>query len=331
MKALVTGATGFVGSHLVRALLSRGDSVRILARSADRAAPLVALGAEVVVGDLAEPCAVAGVTEGSETVFHLVSAMSAPDAVFEQVDVQGTQALLREAERTGVRRFVYPGTLSGYAVLDQPDGAVLDERCPFDSTGRLGNYARAKGRGEQAVLDAGRRGRLEGVIVRLGLTCGVGASVFPVHVCRMVGSRRAVVFGDGRLPLPLVYIDNAVDALLLAADTPGLDGQAFNIVDDDVLTQQDYLDLYQSTTRRSLQVLKVPRVAYLALGAVTELVAAIRGKEPATTRYRVRQRLRNVRWDCRKAHRDLQWRSRVPLREGLARSFAASVERSSNG
>jgi len=325
MKVLVTGATGFVGSHLVQALLRRGDEVRIVVRSDARARSLAAAGAQVIVGDLGDLSTMRGVTEGIEVVFHMVSAMRGSDAVFEKVDVLGTQWLLSEAERTGVRRFVYPGTLAAYALAPQPDGATLNEQSAFDEPTLLGSYARAKARAEEALLSMQRRGKLEGVIVRLGLTCGAGTDVLPAHVCRVVSPNLVILFGDGSVPLPLTIVDNAVDALILAATVPGISGEAFNIVDDDVLTQREYLDLYKVSTGSSPRVLRMPRAAYYTLGAVTELAAAARRKEPATTRYRVKSRLRRVRWDCSKAHRLLQWRPRIPLREGLAQIFRAHV------
>ncbi len=113
MKVLVTGATGFVGSYLTRELLRRGNSVRILARSPERAAALQAAGAEVRLGDLGEAASIQGLAEGIEVIFHLASAIGGSAAMFEQIDVRGTEQLLAEAERAGVRRLVYVGTLCG--------------------------------------------------------------------------------------------------------------------------------------------------------------------------------------------------------------------------
>ncbi len=322
MRALVTGATGLIGSQLARALLRRGDSVRILARSPSRAAALGAAGAEVAIGDLGEPADWSDLVQSVDVVFHLVSAIRAPSATFERVDVRGTERLLDAAERAAVKRFVFPGTLSSYDLAYVRTGAVIDERTPFGRTERLGHYARAKARAEQAVLAAQRRGKLEGVIVRLGLTCGPGATLLPAHVGRLAGSA-LVMFGDGSLPLPLVLLDNAVDALVLAATVPAAAGESFNIVDDEPVTQNEYLALLEETTGSRPRVVKLPRLAYHALGALTALAAAARKKEPETTPYRVRSRLRRVRWDCSKAHRILQWRSRVPLRDGLKQIFLA--------
>lgn len=327
MRVLVTGATGFVGTELVRALLRRGDQVRILARSATRAAPLVAAGAELLVGDLAEPHSLKGSCSGCEVVFHLASAMRGSEADFRRIDIEGTCALISEAERAGVRRLVYPGTLSSFDTVHVRDGASLDEASPFDRSGRLGNYARAKAQAEAIVLAASKRRKVEAVIVRLGLTCGKAAPAFPPHIGRLIRPDLLLLFGDGAIALPLVLVENAVEALVLAATTHGIDGESFNIVDAEPLTQADYIALYRSETGAPLRVLRAPRLAYYALGAATALAARLRRKEPAITPYRVHARLRRVHWNCSKAERRLHWRSRVPLRTGLGAAFRAASTR----
>jgi nucleoside-diphosphate-sugar epimerase len=327
MRALVTGATGFVGGHLTQALLRRGDSVRVLARTAARAAALASAGADVRVGDVGEAASIAGIADGIDTVFHLVrSPTSASKAEFERIDVRGTELMLREARRAGVRRFVYVGTLAGYAVTDRGDGTVIDETTVFDDTGRLGNYVQAKAQAEALVLADGDSGTaagtgMETVVVRLGLVCGVGTGVFPAHVCQPVSGDWVILFGDGAVPLPLIYIGNAVEALILAATAPNVAGKSFNVVDSDVLTQREYLDLLRQSTGGRPRVVRLPRLAYYALGWASELAASARGKEPTTNRYRIKLRLAHVRWDCTKARNELGWRPRVSLRDGLRTTF----------
>jgi nucleoside-diphosphate-sugar epimerase len=138
------------------------------------------------------------------------------------------------------------------------------------------------------------------------------------------------MFGDGGVPLPLTFVDNAVDALILAAVVPGIAGEPFNIVDDDVLTQRDYLELLRQCTGGMPHVLRLPLSAYYLLGQLTEWAAALGGKEPETTRHRIRNRLTRVTWDCSKAARMLQWQPRVPLRDGLARTFRTYASRGSS-
>lgn len=327
-KILIVGGTGFVGSNLARALLARGESVHVLSRTTEKAAQLAAAGAEIRLGDLTVPETLKGAAEGMDIVFHLGSAMYGSAATFDRVDVQGTEHVVREAERAGVKRLVYAGTLAAYPLAQKADGSVIDESCAFDSTGKLGHYARAKTLAEEIVLAANKRGVTEGVIVRLGLVCGDGTSIYPPHVCQKIASDRVILFGDGSVPLPLTYIDNAVDALILGATVPGIAGESFNIVDQDVLTQKEYLELLQQSTGGP-RVLKLPRLAYYAIATLAEVAAAARGKEASTNRYRVRTRLRSVQWDCSKAQRVLQWRPRASLREGLQQTFRAYAARAS--
>ena len=321
VKALVTGATGFVGSSLVRSLLQRGDRVRILARNLERAAPLRDAGAEVCLGDLGTPSSLEGIANDMDAVFHLGSVIRGSNIDFERVDVQGTDRLLAETQRAGVRRYVYASTLAGYPPDEKRVNSVIDESCPLDNTGLLGNYARAKAHCEKAVVAANAFGKTECVVLRLGLVCGIGAHVFPPHVCKVIGRNRVVLFGDGGVPLPLTVVDNAVDALILAVTVPHLGGETFNIVDDDVLTQLGYLELLQSCTDGLPHVLRLPVSAYYSLGLFSEMLATARRKEPETTRYRIRCRLARVHWDCSKAKRCCTGSPACHCERGLEPSF----------
>ena len=325
MRALVTGGTGLIGSHLALALLRRGEAVRVLARSPAKAAALAAAGAEVVPGDLARQRMAVGLAAGVDVIFHLASAMRGSGEDFERTDIRGTEALLAEAERAGVRRVVYPGTLSSYDLVGARPGATLDEHHPLDRSGRLGAYALAKMRAEALVRAARRPGGLESVILRLGLTCGGSSELFPSHVGSRLDPQTILIFGDGAAPLPLVHVDNTVEALILAGSVPGIDGEIFNIVDEPALTQLQYLALYERATGRRMRLIRAPRAAYYLLGALSGGAARVRGREAATTLYRVRARLRPVYWDCRKARERLQWRPRVSLEEGLSEAFRAQA------
>jgi nucleoside-diphosphate-sugar epimerase len=321
VKVLVTGATGFVGSYLVRSLLQRGHRVRILARSPERAAPLRDAGAEVCLGDLGIPSTLEGIASDTDAVFHLGSVIRGSNVAFERVDFEGTERLLAETRRAGARRYIYASTLAGYPPNEKRGNCVIDEGCPLDNTGLLGNYARTKARCEKAILAANDLKIPERVVLRLGLVCGVGANVYPSHVCKVVGRDRVILFGDGGVPLPLTAVDNAVDALILAATEPNIGGETFNIVDDDVLTQLEYLRLLQSCNDGLPHVLRLPVSAYYTLGLLSEMLATARHEEPETTRYRIRGRLTRVAWDCSKAKHMLHWRPRISLREALESSF----------
>ena len=113
----------------------------------------------------------------------------------------------------------------------------------------------------------------------------------------------------------------AVDALIMAAVTPGIAGESFNVVDGDILTKRDYLDLLQHCAGGLPHVLRLPLSAYYLIALLAEWAAAARGKEPDTTRYRIRNRLTRVTWDCSKAARRLHWHPQMRLRDGLTTAF----------
>ena len=140
-----------------------------------------------------------------------------------------------------------------------------------------------------------------------------------------------VVFGTGRIPLPLVLADNAVAALALAADTPGIGAETFNIVDDERLTQREYRQLLEQCNGGMPRVVHLPRAVYYGIGLAAELAAFARGKQPQATRYSIRSRLALVQLDCSKAKRVLRWQPSVPLRGGLASIFRAAIPTRSPG
>jgi nucleoside-diphosphate-sugar epimerase len=118
----------------------------------------------------------------------------------------------------------------------------------------------------------------------------------------------------------LILVENAVAALILAASAAHIGGETFNIVDDEVLTQLEYLELLRNCSGGVPHVLRLPLSAYYALGLLSEMLAAVRGTEPETTRYRIRSRLSRVQWDCSKARRALHWQPQS-LRAGLEAAF----------
>lgn len=322
-SALVTGATGFIGSHLVRLLAERGVRVRALARNPERAAALVMPGVEVVIGDFGEPAVTDGLADGMDTIFHLASVMKGSWDDFERVDVNGTRRLLEEAVRAGVRRIVYTSTLAAYPLGDLPDGAVVTEDSvpPADSS-RVSPYARAKLAVEEMLLEAHRAGRIEAVITRPGLVFGPGSTPFLTHVPHLGSLRgdRYVLFGDGRTPLPLTYVGNTVEALWRCATVPEAAGETFTLVDPRVPTQRSYVRALARASGRPLRVTGIPRPAATLLGLGVETAARVMKRDAPTSRRLLRGKWVRVSFDCSRAERILGWNPEVSWEEGLQRA-----------
>ena len=217
MKALVTGGTGFIGSHVVRALLDDGASVRVLARAGSDRRALAGLPVEVVTGDLADPGSLTAALSGVEVLYHVAAdyRLWAPDpAVLYRVNVEGTRALLLAAEAAGVSRVVYTSSVGALGLL--PDGRPGTETTPVRLEDMVGDYKRSKFLGEREADEAAARG-LPVVIVN------PSAPVGPWDWKPTPTGRMLVDYLRGRMPayldtgLNLVHVRDVARGHLLAA------------------------------------------------------------------------------------------------------------------
>ncbi|HEU4699648.1 MAG TPA: NAD-dependent epimerase/dehydratase family protein [Gemmatimonadales bacterium] len=326
--ALVTGATGFIGRHLVRTLAERGVRVRALARTEERGRRLLDAHPgqlEVVLGDFGDPCAIEGLAEGADVVFHLASLMTGTHEEFARVDLAGGRRLIEEAARAGVRRVVFTSTMGAYALAELSDGAVVTEEM-IDRPERVGPYSRAKLLLERDLMAAHRAGRFEAVVVRPGLVFGPGASPYLEHLPHLGSLKgdRYVVFGDGEVPLQLTYVENTVEALWLAATRPEAAGGTFTIIDDALPTQREFVARLAGLTGRPLAVRAIPRAGAWVIGAGVETLCRALGKSPPTTRRLLLGKTTKLRFDCSRAKEVLGWRPAVGWEEGLRRAVEAA-------
>jgi predicted dehydrogenase/nucleoside-diphosphate-sugar epimerase len=320
--ALVTGATGFIGKHLVRALTEREVRVRALARNAAKAQSLVGPDVEVVIGDFADAEVIEGLAEGVDTVYHLASVMTGTPDEFRRVDLDGSRRLLDEAKRGGARRFVYTSTLGVYPFGDLQDGAVVSHATPVDESERIGPYSATKIQVERMLLDATRRGEIEGVVARPGLVFGPGTTPYLTHLPH-VGTKRGdryVVYGDGEVPLALTYVENVVEALILCGTVSEAVGETFLLVDDEIPTQREFVRGLARLTGEPLRVSSIPRTAVSLLGLGVESAFRLSGREAKTTRRLLVGKSYKFRYDTSHAKRILGWEPAVPWREGLRRN-----------
>jgi len=264
---LVTGATGFIGAALVESLLDRGFcNVRCFARHSSQLSRLEALsqrhngvGIEVVKGNLLsrEDCTAAA--KDAAVIFHLATGRdgkSFPDAFMNSVVT--TRNLLEASLRSQrLRRFVNISSLSVYTNTKKFRGRLLDESCPVEEhpEQRGDAYCFAKVKQDEIVAEYGRRFGIPYVILRPGYVLGPGKSGIAGRVG--TGSFGVFLHLGGSNTIPFTYIDNCAEAMVLAGLTNGVDGDVFNIVDDDLPSSRQFLRLYKKNVR-SFTSLYVP-------------------------------------------------------------------------
>src|SRR5437899_5218285 len=159
MKAFITGATGFVGSHVARALAEQGADLRLLVRKSSRRDNIACLRAELATGDLCDAASLRTAMSGCEFVFHVAADyrlwVRDPEQMY-QANVEGTKAILEAARQTGIRRVVYCSSVATMGFGD--DGRIADENSPVSLEDMVGPYKRSKFMAEQIALEAGRSG-----------------------------------------------------------------------------------------------------------------------------------------------------------------------------
>jgi len=253
---LVTGGAGFIGSHIVTALVERGDVVRVLDNlSTGKRENLAHLGGKVefVAGDLVDRAAVERALEGVEIVFHQAALASVPRSIEAPLDtnaacVTGTVNLLDAARKSGVRRVVYAGSSSIYG--DRTAAAAKHET---DLPDPVSPYAAAKAAGELYCQAFTAAFGLPTVTVRYFNVFGPRqdpnseyAAVIPKFVMKMLAGERPTIFGDGKQSRDFTYVANVVEGNLLAASVPDAAGKTFNIACGEKL---DLLDLVAAINR----------------------------------------------------------------------------------
>ena len=321
-RILLTGPAGFLGGAVLRRLRERGDAIRILQRRPpEDATPDENL--HIMAGDLGEPAAVDRAMEGIEVVYHVGAAMRGGRMEFDCGTIWGTRNVVDSCLKHGVRRMIH---VSSFSVLDHAGhkpGVPVNENSPYEPTPDLrGNYTRTKLIAEKYVLDAVKGRGLHAVILRPGHIFGPGADFPPQGALGLAG--RWVVIGDGNRPVPFVYVDDVVDALLLAEAHPDDSGPIFHIVDAGTrLTQREFIEYVQAHSSKPPKAVYVPEPAFATLSFGVEILGKVLKRDVPLTPYRIRSTRPLWPCDITAAKEKLKWSPRVGVMEGMRRTYGA--------
>jgi dihydroflavonol-4-reductase len=318
LKAFVTGATGFVGSHVARALAEQGADLRLLVRPRSNAKNIEGLRAETVAGDLCDPPSLEKAMAGCDTVFHVAAdyRLWIPDpGQMYRANVEGSRAVLEAARRNHVRRVVYTSSVATMGFTS--NGYLADENSPVSLGNMIGHYKRSKFMAEQIAIEAGKSG-LDVVIVNP--TTPIGE-----HDIKPTPTGRIVVdFLKKKFP---AYVDtglNLVDVEAcaqghIAALEKGRSGERY-ILGGENLTLKQILDKLAAITGLPSPRVRVPYFVALATGVVDEVVTGrIRKREPRATIDAVRMGRKKMFVSSAKAERELGWKV-IPVDNALRRA-----------
>jgi nucleoside-diphosphate-sugar epimerase len=286
MTSLVTGAAGYLGSHVARVLAEAGERPRVLVRPGDHLAALDGFDYELYRGDLADRASLAPALTGVDRVFNCAARTGpwGPMDEYRRSNVLGLETLVRAALAAGVRRIVH---VSSITVHGNDVGGSADERAPFRD--ERNPYSRTKVAGEQLLQRLVREGAAPVTIVRPGWIYGPGDQASFGRLAQRIDDGNMAVVGRGDNHLPLIYVRDAARGVVLASESEHADGRAYLLVNDESVTQRRFLAAIAAELGVPEPARHLPYRLALAAGAAAEATwgLACRGGPPPLMRYGV--------------------------------------------
>jgi len=320
MLAFITGATGFIGSHLAERLASKGYRLRCLARESSDTAILRRLNAEIVTVDMSDKDGLRKALEGVDIVYHCAGVVG--EWLFEEearrVNIVGTQNLLDASVDAKVKRFVH---VSSLAVLGMKHHHNTPADAPYQLTGDI--YSDTKIESEKIVMDYYERKGLPVVVVRPGFVFGTRDRRFLPRMLEMLDENKFAFLGNGNNIMNLVYIDNLIDVLMEAGVNKKAIGRKYNVSNKDKVTMRDFVYMISDIrgTKKPTKSIPVPLAKFIAsslefYGRLTKSQSP-----PFLTKARIKVASLNLDFDISKTMEDLGYDSKITIREGLARTL----------
>jgi nucleoside-diphosphate-sugar epimerase len=295
-------------------LVEEGYQVRAFARKTARPALLKDLGVEIAVGDLGDPGSVATAIAGMDLVVHAGAGTSGTAEDSNIATIRGTQNVVDACRAAHVKKLVYVSSLSVYETSGCGDNALVTEDARLERQPlRRGPYSAAKLRAEAIVRQAMIPDFCPTAVLRLGTLYGPGAEAHTVMVGVALGNRIFLAFGDRKGELPLLHVDDAVDAIVACMRDGAADNQVFNVLGNEPFTKSMYLERVVKPLYPKAIVIRCPMPLLIAATWMQEKVFALLGKVPLLTVYRLVSSQKRVRYSTSKIEQALGWHSRAGL------------------
>jgi len=316
VQDLVTGATGFTGGNLARALIARGHRVRALVRDRRRAGGLEEAGLELALGDLRDLASLERAMTAVDVVYHIAAVYreaSMSRDTYQAVNADASRHIVEAAARAGVRRVVHCSTVGVHGDVDRPPA---DEDAPL-KPGDV--YQVTKLEGERLAREAGERLGIGVTVVRPTGIYGPGDRRL-LKLFRAV-TRRLPILGSGEIYYHLTYIDDLVEGFRLCGEHPRAAGRTYILAGGEVTTLNVLIGMIADVAGVKPPRIHLPVWPFWAAGALCEAICVPLGIEPPIYRRRVDFYTKSRAFDITRARTEIGYAPRVGLREGIGRTL----------
>jgi nucleoside-diphosphate-sugar epimerase len=315
-NAFVTGASGFTGFYLCRALKKKGYRVKALVRKSSDTRKLKELGIELIEGDLADPSSLAGKIRQVDIFFH-IAALYRQEGVardlFWKVNVEGTRALMDECIAVGIKRFVHCSTVGVQGEIKDPPASESAPYNPGD------HYQISKTEGEKLAVSYAREKKLDVVVVRPVGIYGPGDTRF-LKLFRGIYRGNFRMIGSGQILYHLTYVEDLVDGIILAGETKTASGRIYTLGGEGYIRLNELVEMIAGIMNKPVPKTKIPLFPVYVAAHVCEKICRILRIEPPLYPRRLDFFTKDRAFDISRAREELGYHPRVPLAEGLKRT-----------
>lgn len=317
MKAFVTGATGFIGSHIIDNLIRKGIQVRALVRNNSNTVRLMNRGIEFVYGDVLDRSSLKkhiGDIDLVFSAFGILGQWGMPEETYRDINTKGVKNLIESCLDSGIKQFIH---ISSAGVLGPlPQGVVADESFPYNPSNI---YEETKCEAEKEIISFAKREGLPFTVIRPEFVYGPG-DIHVLGLFKAVKVGKFFILGNGRSLLHPTYIDDLVQGISLCIDNKAAIGKIFLITGEHPISVEDLAKTIADELGVSLPKIKIPLFVANIAAVLFEWGTKVAGYEPLLTISRVKFFTENRSFSCRKAADELGYVPRVNFREGVRRT-----------
>ncbi len=315
MNFLITGATGFLGPHLIKRLIADGHTCRCLIRSGSEHKLSLQKGIEVVIGDITKPDTLTGIGDKMDYLLHMatlghMSNFTVTEDIFYEINVKGTIHIMAEAFRSNIKKIVHCSTVAAMGICDE-NPATENTPCKPHHP-----YGRSKLKAEQEVLKLVKEIQLPAVIVRFSMVYGPGDPRDILKLARLAKKGLFPKVGNKPKLTPLIHVEDAVDGLLLAAQK-GVPGQIYLITNRNAEPFDRIREIIQDALGIKRRAFYIPEWAALVSASLIEKAFGLMGKTPPVSRKNIESTLADRVFSIEKASKELGFNPKIDPAKGL--------------